>query len=139
MENEIKIYRKFKELNEVDTLVGKLYTIDPNLKKTKFGYAYERFVKMNFMPTWKERESEIQLSNLNFALEDKNTKEVLVDVTNPRGYKYTKENLKDAFNAEKKIKAEYEEKQIEIKPFISSYVPENLEEDERELLTGLIL
>jgi len=46
--------KTFKELNELDTIIGNLYQTNPELKDGKFGYAYKRFSEKNFFPIFKD-------------------------------------------------------------------------------------
>jgi MFS superfamily sulfate permease-like transporter len=85
--------KKFKELQEVDGLVAGLYAKDKKLQNSKFGYAYKKFSDKFYFPVVKELQERIQDVRVDNAMEDKNTKEILVDKENVRGYKYTKEGL----------------------------------------------
>lgn len=130
--------KTFKELQEVDVLVGSLYQKDKTLEKSKFGYAYKRFIEKNYVPIIKERQERLIDVRIDNALEDKNTKEILTDKESNRGYKYSKEGLKKCIKDERKVMEEFEEKEIEIEPFISSFVPQ-LDEEQKEILNGLII
>lgn len=130
--------KTFKELQEVDEMVGQLYQKNPKVKESKFGYAYKRFSDKNYFPILREFQDEIGLCRIENALEDKATKEVLIDRMNPRGYKYTKEGLKKCLEDEKKIIAAWEQKEIEIKSYFTKDIPEELTEENIELLKGLV-
>ena len=114
--------KTFKELQEIDLIVGGIYHRKPELRNTKFGYAYKRFVKKNYQP-----------------LVDEKTKEILIDRLNPRGYKYSKEGLKQVIKDENQISNKFDLKETEIEPFLSSYIPEDLTEEETEILTGIVI
>jgi hypothetical protein len=130
----------FKELIEIDELVGELYSKDKTLENSKFGYAYNRFTKKNISPIVKERNEKILYVRINNALEDKNTKEILKDHMDPvRGYKYSKDGLSKCIEEERKIMSEYEEKEFEVEPYISSLVPEGLSDEQKELLKGILI
>ena len=130
--------KTFKQLKEVDSIVGELYAKDKTLEKTKFGYAYKRFLDKNYIPTMEKFQEKILDIRIENALEDKTTKEVLIDKMNPRGYKFTKEGLKKCIAEERVAVEEFDKTEIEIIPFISSFVPELSDEDKEEL-TGLVL
>ena len=71
--------KTFKELQEVDMMVGGLYQKTPTLKESKFGYAYKRFTDKNYMPYVKDFNEELGALRVQHALEDPNTKEVIID------------------------------------------------------------
>jgi hypothetical protein len=131
--------KTFGELQEIDTMVGGLYKRFPTLENTKFGYAYSRFYKLNYLPVFNAFQDAIHLVRIETALEDKNTREVMIDPANVRGYKYDKDGLAKCVVQERNTVEEYTAKFVDIIPFISPYVPEELTEQEKELLTGLIL
>lgn len=131
--------RTFKELREVDRIVGKLYTRIPTLHATKFGYAYKRFAEKNYVPTGNEYNSMLDICRIENALEDPNTKAIMTDLMDDRKYKFSKEGLKAVIAAEIRIEKEYNAKELPITPFISVYVPEDLSEEEYETLKGLII
>ena len=131
--------KTFKELRDVDSLVAGMYFRNDKLKETKFGYAFKRFAEKNFRPLFQERGDEVELVRVENALEDPETKEILLDKENPRGYKYSKEGLKKCLKAESKIIDDYDKKEVEIKPHISSFIPEDLTEEEKEMLKGLLI
>jgi hypothetical protein len=129
---------KLKTLNEIDQLVNQLYRQDPKLKDTKFGYAYKRFVEKNYQSHLKDYQLDISTARVEHALEDEKTKEVLTDRLNERGFKYSKEGLKAIMKAEAELTEKWNNKEVEVEPFISSHVPE-LTEDQRELLSGILI
>ena len=133
------IEKTFQELIEVDGVVGRMYKTDPTLERSKFGYGYTRFFKKNILPVNTEYTEALNDIYVNWAMENEQTKEILVDRNNPRGFKYTKEGLKKVMELERQLRKEYDEKIIEVEPYISSYVPEGLADGDRELLEGLII
>lgn len=129
----------FKEILEIDGIVARLYKEDKNLVNSKFGYAYKRYYAKNYTPALEEFQNGMETIRINNALEDKDTKALITDEKNPRGYKYSKEGLKKCIEEENKYKETYFEKEIEIVPFLSPLIPENLSEEDRELLTGVVI
>lgn len=129
----------FKQLQELDFAVSQLYARNPSLKQSKFGYSYNRFFKKNYEKPLKEFQEAIVDVRIDNALVDEKTQEILTDQTNPRGYKYSKEGLKKVIKDENKIIAEWQDRQVEVEPFFSPFVPEELTEGERELMVGLII
>ena len=119
-------------------MVGGLYTADPMLKQAKFGYWYGKFVTKYYQPVIEEMQKEIVNARIEYALEDPTTKAILNDPANGRGFKYSKEGLRQVIAAEQKIVKEYNAKEIEIEPMVSPYVPE-LTEEQREMLEGVVL
>lgn len=131
--------KTFKELKELDSIVGSMYSKEPTLKDTKFGYHYKRICEKFYIPVVNEYNNAINDARLDFAMEIESTKEVLMDTQSVRGYKYTKEGLKNIIKKERELQEEWNKKEIEVEPFISSHVPENLSEEEKEALTGILI
>lgn len=130
--------KTFEELLKIDRLVGDLYKRNPALRNTKFGYAYKRFAEKNLDKIVTEYRKEINLAQLNNALEDEKTKEVLIDPQNSRGYKYSKEGLMKVISDEFEIEKKWFEKEVDVEPFFSAYVPEELLDEEKEDLKGIL-
>jgi len=130
--------KTFQELQEVDQLIGSLYEKDKTLRESKFGYVYKRFSKKNYIPVVEELTEKIQDIRIENSLEDPQTKQILQDPSNPRGFKFSKEGLKRCIELERQLSKEFDKREIEIIPYISSYMPE-LTDDQKEMLTGLIL
>lgn len=132
--------KSFKELQEIDSLVANLYKQQPGLENTKFGYAYKRFSEKFYFPKVKEMSNEVMNARIDNSLEDPTTKEVLSD-PNPRGrgFKFSREGLKKVIELENQITEKWENKEIEVEPHISSYVPEVLTEEQAEMLKGILL
>lgn len=130
--------KTFKELGQIDNMVGKLYKKHEKLERTKFGYAYKRFADKNFYPNVEKYQQELGMIRIDNAMEDKETKEVMVDRTNQRGFKYTKEGLKNCIKAEIKLNNEWDEKEIDIEPYMSIMIPNEMSDEEVEMLIGLV-
>lgn len=130
--------KTFKELREIDAMIAELYKKDDKLRNTKFGYAYKRFSEENYDPSVKEfneKRKDIWLDN---ALENETTKEVMVDLSNPRGFKFSREGMKRVVEAERKHEDKFNENEIKIMPYYSSYIPE-LEDWQKEMLAGIVI
>ncbi len=133
--------KTFKELREIEFLVSRLYAENPALEKTKFYYAYKKFAEKNYVPTLRECKDAIGMAGVDNALEDPKTKEMLID-SDPKsltGFKMDRAGWKNYLVAAEKINDEYNAKEIEVEPYISSYIPEGLTEEDREMLTGLVI
>ena len=132
--------KTFKELMEIDQMVGELYSKFTTLKYTEFGYAYKRFADNFYLPLIDQYREKIQATRIFHAMEDKKTKEILKDPTDIlRGFRYTKEGLLAVIAEEKDILSEFNNKEVEIESCVSSFVPEGLTDKQRELLTGIVL
>lgn len=134
--------KTFKELQEADVVVAGLYQKNPDLKNSKFGYAWKRFTDKNYLPLVREFNEDLAGIRVDHALEDPNTKEILIDRMNVRGFKYSKEGLKAVMKAEKALEEKHNAKEVEITPHITTAIPEEVEalaEEQKELLTGLVL
>lgn len=132
------INKTFKQLQEIDNVMGELYQKEPTLQETKFGYAYKRFCEKEYIPLVKEYNASLEDVRIENALENETTKEVLTDRTNMRGYKYSKLGLKNVMKEENRVMEEWNSKEFEVEPFVSAFVPE-LSEYEKEVLTGVII
>lgn len=133
--------KTFEQLKEVDVLVGGLYQKNPTLRASKFGYAYKRFTDKNYSPLLDKFNEELENIRVEYALEHPDTKEILLDPSpaNRRGYKYSKEGMVGLLNAERKLVEKWQAKEVEIEPYLSPMVPEGLEDEQKELLKGLVL
>ncbi|MEK6882279.1 MAG: hypothetical protein AABY22_21855 [Nanoarchaeota archaeon] len=131
--------KTFKKLREIDFVIGELYRANDSLRNTKFGYAYKRFVEKNYKPLFSELQEKVSIIRIDNALEDEKTKEILID-NNPlsRGYKYSREGLKKCIEQENKIVKEYDVKEVDVEPFISSFVPK-LTEEQEDTLKGFLI
>lgn len=130
--------KTFKELQEIDRIVGQLYTEYPTLRDTKFGYAYKKFSEKNYTPLLKEFQDAISTARIDNALEDEKTKAILIDAESTRGYKFSKEGWKAIIAEENKIMDLFNIKDVEITPYLSAFVPE-LTEEQIEILKGTII
>ena len=130
--------KTFKELQEIDQLIGYLYQVDPKLKDTKFGYAFNKLSNHVLVPAINKFRERIEIIRVNNALEDSN-KAILLDKENPRGFKYSKEGLTKCMEEEIKLTEAYDKEEFEFEPYISSFTPEQLTEDQKELLTGILI
>lgn len=140
MAKDKKVEKTFVELVEIDQMIGKVYGKNPALKDGKFGYAYAKFNRLNYKPTadeYSDRLNDIRIEN---ALEDKETGEIMVDLSNPkRGFKYSKDGLKTLMRLEKKLEQEFDAKIIIVEPYFSKVVPKEFTEDEKAMLSGLVI
>lgn len=128
--------RTFAKLKEIDECVAKLYAKDETLRNAKFGYWYNKFYKKNIAPIVTEIEEKLADCRLENALVDEKTKEILY---NGNAFKYNKEDMQNLVNFNRKIIKEYDEKEFDVIPCISSELPEGLEEEEKDLLKGLLI
>lgn len=130
--------KTFKELQEIDSLVGAIYQKHPELKESKFGYAYKRYSAKTYEPVVKDFRDELEGIRIDNAMEDETTKEIMADRTNSRGFKYSKEGLKAVIAAEKKLIEKFDAKEVEIIPFITANIPEEISAEDKEALTGIV-
>lgn len=131
--------KTFKELQKIDNMVAELYRDNATLEKTKFGYAYKRFAEKNYYPKAREYNEAIQLLSVDNALEDTTTGEILVDRANLRGFKFSKQGLKSVMKQENDLQKVWDAKEFEVEPYISSYIPKELTEEQFEMLKGIVL
>lgn len=129
----------FSRIQEIDSLVGRLYAKDPSLKSGKFGYWYNKFVKKNYQPVIDEMAEKILDCQIDNAMVDPETKEVLYTDASQKNYKFDKEGLRKVVEFGRKLQKKYAAMEIEAVPCVSSEVPDGLEDDEKELLRGLLI
>lgn len=131
--------KTFKELSEIDIMIGGLYSKTPELKDSKFGYAYKRFAEKNYYPVNKEYGLVISDVRIDNALEDEKTKAILTS-DKGRGFVYSKEGMRAVIKAESELEKKWDIKEIEIEPFIvkEENLPE-LNEEQKELLKGVLI
>ena len=135
----MKIIKTFSILRQIDEQVALLYQANPLLRNTKFGYVYKRFYEKNYFPLFNELQDKIADEKLNNALVDEKTKEVLYTDSTQRAYKFDKEGTRKVIEFIRKIYKDYEIKEVEVFPFISNYIPKELNEEQKELFKGLII
>ncbi len=130
--------KKFKELQEIDEIVGGLYKKNPALPNGRFGYWYNKFYKKNVTPILTEIGEKIADIRLDNAMVDEKTKEILYS-EDKQSYKITKDGMKKVNEQTRALHKEYEEKEVDVTPMISSEVPVELQEEDKELLKGLLI
>lgn len=132
--------RTFKDLQQIDFLVGGLYRQYPDIQKTKFGYAYKRFADKNYYPHRDDYNLEISDLRVDNALTDKGTGEILRDMDpNSRGFKFDQKGLKTVMKGEKDLINNWNKKEYDVTPYISSDVPEQLSEEMKDMFDGLFI
>lgn len=128
--------KTFEELFEIDQLVGSLYEKNPELKESKFSYAYNKFAKKNFEPVVKKHNEKLADIDVEYALENKDTGALLLDAKG--NYCYSKEGQKSRMKARREIIEKTYNEEFEVEPYISTYVPK-LTEEQQEVLGGIIV
>lgn len=125
--------KTYKELRKIVKTINDILQRDKNLEQTKFWYAVRKFRKLNVEPIDEERNEKLADEQLNQALVDAKTQEVLKDEKG--NYKFSKDGIKNLNDFLRK----FEENEYEVTPYISSFVPDGLLEEEVELLKGIVL
>lgn len=133
--------KTFKQLQEIDQVVGGLYAKNPELRETKFGYSYKRFSDKNYMPVVRDYQESLGDIRADAALTDKDTGALLLDKENPRGYKFDSKGDKKIRQAERKLTEEWDEKEFDITPFYVKVedLPKNMNEFQTEVLMGSLI
>jgi hypothetical protein len=133
--------KKYKELVEIDKMVGDLYGKNPKLKETKFGYAYKRYYEKTFPKVHADYNQILADIRIDNALTDPQTQAVLLDNESNRGFKYSKEGLKSVLKDEKRIEEELQDTDVEISTYFIKAVdiPKELTKDIQEMLLGIII
>ena len=132
--------KTFEELMQVNGELGNIQKMYPDVVKTKFGYAIKKFTVKNIQKPQEEFFAALNDIRVENALTDEKTKEILVDQTNQRGYKYSKEGLQACIKAEKELTILWEGKEFDVEPYVCTddSVPE-LTEYQKEVLGGLVI
>ncbi len=134
------IKKTFKQLKEVDIAVASLYEKNPKVKDSKFGYAYKRFADKNYYPVNKEFSEAINDVRAENALVDKGTGAMIFDPSSFRGFKYDKVGWKTMINEERRLEKEWDEKVIEVEPYIcKDLTGVELSDEQKDLFNGLII
>lgn len=123
---------------DIDNMVGGIYKMYPNLKNSKFGYAYKRFAEKSIYPEVKEYSDNLADIRIEHAMEDEKTKEVKTDPESNRGFKYTKDGLRSVMKAERAQEKTWNVKEFEVTAFKVASTPEELNEEEIEMLKGIL-
>jgi len=131
------IKKTFRQLNEIDSVVGELYEKDTTLSQTKFGYAYGKFYEKYVKPVLMELQTELTVISVNNALEDKETKAILM-TEDRKEYLYSKEGKIKKMKEQQKLVEEFNEKEFEIEPYVATYKPE-MTDEQYEVLKGVIV
>lgn len=138
MSEAIKVKKTFKQLRDFDVMVSQMYKENPELEKTKFGYAVKRFNEKNYIPHLKDYRTDIENAHIDNALTDSTTQAVLLDKESGRGFSYSKDGLKAVIKDEERIMSEWDKKEFEIETYQCKELPE-LTEEQRELFTGILI
>jgi len=123
----------FKKVNELLQLTGNYIARNPN---TKLTYAMKKVYKDSLakpLDTFKEAVEDLRIDN---CLTDEKTGAILKD--DKGQYQYTKEGTKAFKVAAKALQEKWDEKEIEVTPFIVKEIPE-LSQEEIEAFTGIFI
>lgn len=135
----MSIEKTFKELSDIDVIVGGMYAKNPDMEKTKFAYAYKKFANKNYYPVLKDYREALADARIEHALTSKESGVLLVDGNSVRGYQYDKPGLKAVVAAERALEKEYNAKVIKVEPYLSKEVPPDLSEEAKDLFNGLFI
>lgn len=134
----MKNIKTYRQLVDLDNMVGGLYQRNPLLKVSKFGYAYKRFADKSLKKVFDLYNEELAMIRIDNALVNEVTKAVILTGIG-RGFEYNKEGLKNVIREEIKLSIVWETKEFEIEPYFTKDLPENLSDDEKELMQGIII
>lgn len=130
--------KTLKEIIDIVDVIEQLYKKDPELEHTKFGYAVKRFMKDNYQEYFDNFRDQLEMIRIEHALTDEKTAAVITDKDNIRGFKYSKDQFKAVREAEKKFEKEWKDQEIDVKVYVSTFVPE-MTEYQREVLEGILI
>lgn len=124
---------KFEKVLEINSAINKKF-LDPTFENTKFGYACKKFIKKNLLKSFQEFDDENEVLKIEHALIDEKTKEILRDEKG--NYKFSKEETLVLMNLRKSLVEKWNDKEIEVEPYIVSDLPD-LTEEEKELFKDI--
>lgn len=130
--------KTYAQIKEADEIVGELYRISPELKNSKFAYAWKKFADKNYRPLLQELNNHLEDARIENCLVDPITKEIL---HNDRGgYKFDRAGMATTLEVHRKLLKEFDEKEIDVTPF---YVKAEdlpvLTEAQTDSLKGLVI
>jgi hypothetical protein len=135
--------KTYQELIEIDGIIARLYAEDLNIRKGKFGYAYTKFHTKNIAPVQKEMREKLEDLQVDNALTDEKTGELLYGEPAPNqqkgDFKFNKEGMKKLTFETRALIKEFQEKEIEIEPFFSSVIPAGLSVEDIDALRGCVI
>lgn len=133
------ISKTYKELVDLDQLVGGWYEKTPTLRDSKFGYGYKRFSEKSLSKIFNEHTEAVSIINIDNALEDATTKALLSDTIG--NFKYSKEGAKKRLQDLRNLKLVWDVKEFEIEPYFikPEYFPEDIFDEQKEICKGIIL
>lgn len=132
-----EIKKTIEELFEANAVVSNLYAKDESLKLTKFGYAWDMFVKKTFQPQLDLMNEKKGLLEVEFALTDKTTGALLKEASGI--YQYDKDGMKKLMEARTKMFKEWNKSEITFEPYICKEVPKVLTDEQKDILKGIVI
>lgn len=135
------IKKTYQDLFDLDQIVARMYEKNPKLKDTtKFGYGYTRFYEKNLRDVFSDYYVALEDLRIDNALEDKETKAVIRDRNDPRGFKYTKDGLRKTIAAERLLVKEWNLKEFEVEPYFITpeNLPKDLTDEQKEAFLGVL-
>lgn len=132
--------KTFKQMREFNQVVNTLIKYQPEILKTKFGYALKK-VGTEINKYFDDYSMELETIRITNALEDPVTKAILLAPEgSPRHYSYSKEGLVKLMQEESDLMKKWDEKELEFNPFYApvSSIPK-LEDEETESLIGFVI
>ncbi len=135
------IKKSYKEIVELDLMVAGLYSKTPALRESKFGYAYRRFYDKNLKKILGEYNEDLAMVRIDGALTNDETGELLISHEGGRGFKYSKDGLKNVIKAERKLDEQWATKEFDVEPYFikPEYFPEDINDEQKELMKGIVL
>lgn len=128
--------KTISQIREAETILNREFKKKPELQQGKLAYAWKKFVDKNYTPFLEEVKEKLEDLRIEHCLTDK-AGAILKDENG--GYKFSKEGLR-AFNKESsEVLRNFENKEIEVIPFVVKDNPLELIEEELELLKGIVL
>jgi len=131
----------YKQLLDLDSMVGGLYQKDPSLRESKFGYAYNRFIEKDLKTIFNDYSEELLMIRIDNAQVNETTKALITNPSNFRGFDYSKEGLKAVIKSERELQKAWETKEFEIEPYFikPENLPEGLIDEQLDLMRGIII
>ena len=133
----------FEKMKELNSTYMEMCRRNEALPNTKFGYAVEKFLKLNIISVFKEYNSLLADIRIEHALEDPETKAVISKpqaTPNDRGFEYSRDGLKKVIKAENDLEKSWDAKEYDVEPYLCKEkdIPE-LNETYLEVFKGYVL
>lgn len=133
----MKTFEQIKEFNKYGVAVMKRH---PN---TKISYAIKKVLKgiLSVVTEYNEAVEDIQIDHCFTNTSDVIEYDIIKDASGAevRRYKFTKDQLKLKVKVERELLQEWNQREFDIKAYISPEIPDDITIEEKDALSGFVL